>query len=84
VKAPKVYLRDTGLLLLKGTRRIGVEFKWADAPRLTPSMRIAQPDLGLDALYVVHPGAQRYPLAEEIETVPLWAVLPERQEKRRA
>ena len=52
-------------------KRIGVEFKREDAPGLTPSMRTAHADLGLDALYVVYPGDKRYRLAEGIEAVPL-------------
>lgn len=67
---------ELDLLMLMGGRRIGVEFKRADAPRLTPSMRIAQHDLKLDALYVVYPGLHRYPMAEGVEAVPLWAMLP--------
>lgn len=67
---------ELDLLMFRGSRRIGVEFKWADTPRLTPSMRIAQADLKLHEMYVVHPGAQRYPLAPGIEAVPLWALLP--------
>ena len=64
------------LLMFKGGQRIGVEFKRADAPRITTSMRIAMCDLRLDALYVVYPGLHRYQLAERIEAVPLWAMLP--------
>ena len=63
------------MLLFKGSQRVGVEFKRADAPHVTASMRIALHDLKLDALYVVYPGAHRYRLAEKIEAVPLWAVL---------
>lgn len=66
---------ELDLLMLKGQSRIGVEFKRADAPKLTPSMRIAQNDLKLDALYVVYPGAHRYPLGSGAEAVPLWALL---------
>ncbi len=62
--------------MMKDGRRIGVEFKRADAPQLTPSMRIAMQDLALDALYVVYPGERRYGLAERVEAVPLSAVLP--------
>jgi predicted AAA+ superfamily ATPase len=62
---------ELDLLMLRYGRRVGVEFKYADAPRLTPSMRIASSDLKLDALYVVYPGDRRYPLADNIETVPL-------------
>ena len=67
---------ELDLLMLQGSQRIGVEFKWSDAPRITPSMRIAIDDLKLDALYVVYPGPHRFRLAEGIEAVPLWAVLP--------
>lgn len=52
-------------------RRIGVECKRADAPVLTPSMRIALADLKLDVLYVVYPGEKRYALARNVEVVPL-------------
>lgn len=67
---------ELDLFMLRGRQRIGVEFKRADAPKVTPSMRIAMDDLRLDALYVVYPGLHRYRLADGIEAVPLWAVLP--------
>jgi predicted AAA+ superfamily ATPase len=67
---------ELDLLLFKGNQRVGVEFKRSDAPRITPSMRIAMQDLRLDALYVVYPGAHRYPLADGVEAVPLWSLLP--------
>ena len=67
---------ELDLLMLKDGRRVGVEFKRADAPQLTQSMRIAFRDLALDALYVVYPGERRYALAERVEAVPLRAVLP--------
>ena len=66
---------ELDLLLLKDGQRVGVEFKRADAPGFTPSMRIALDDLHLDRLYVVYPGALRYPLAERVEAVPLAALL---------
>jgi predicted AAA+ superfamily ATPase len=62
---------ELDLLLIRDGRRVGIEFKRADAPRLTPSMTISMTDLGLDALHVVYPGARRYPLADRIEVVPL-------------
>lgn len=67
---------ELDLLLLRNGRRYGVEIKRADAPQLTPSMRTARRDLGLDALYVVYPGDRRYSLADGVEAVPLWALLP--------
>jgi uncharacterized protein len=62
---------ELDLLLFKKGRRIGVECKRADAPTLTPSMRIAMEDLGLDHLYVVYPGEKAYTLGKKIEVVPL-------------
>jgi uncharacterized protein len=67
---------ELDLLMLKGSQRIGVEFKRADVPRLTASMRIARDDLKLDALYVVYPGDTRFSLTEGVQAVPLWSLLP--------
>ena len=66
---------ELDLLMFKDGRRVGVEFKRADAPTLTPSMRVALEDLSLDVLYVVYPGTRRYRLAERVEVVPLSALL---------
>lgn len=44
---------ELDLLLLKAGRRFGVEVKRADAPKVTPSMRIALEDLHLDHLTVL-------------------------------
>lgn len=51
-------------------KRYGVECKKVDAPRMTPSMRIACEDLQLERLAVVYPGPRRYALAERVEAVP--------------
>lgn len=67
---------ELDLLLLKGSQRIGVEFKRSDAPTPTKSMRIAIDNLKLDALYVVYPGIHRYALMPGVEVVPLWALMP--------
>jgi uncharacterized protein len=62
---------ELDLLLFKNGKRIGVECKRADAPTLTPSMRIALADLKLDQFYVLYPGNQSYSLAKNVEVVPL-------------
>lgn len=67
---------ELDLLMLKHGKRVGVEFKRADAPVLTPSMRIAMNDLRLDALYVIYPGSRRFKLADHIEALPLPQILP--------
>jgi uncharacterized protein len=68
---------ELDLLMFKDGRRVGVEFKRADGPKLTPSMLIALEELDLHALYVVYPGSRRYRLHEKVEVVPLSAVLPD-------
>ena len=65
---------ELDLLLLKGGRRLGIEVKRADAPRLTPSMRIAMDDLRLEQIVVLYPGTKRYSLADRVTAVPLTAV----------
>lgn len=62
---------ELDLLMIKDGKKIGVECKRVDAPRLTPSMLAAKNDLELSMLLVVYPGAKRYALAEDIKTVPL-------------
>lgn len=52
-------------------KNIGAEIKYQDAPRTTKSMRQAIEDLNLDHLWVVYPGNQSYPLAENITALPL-------------
>ena len=66
---------ELDLLLMRGSRRIGVEFKRADAPQVTASMRIAIDDLKLDRLWVVYPGTARYSLSDRITVAPLVEVL---------
>ena len=56
--------------MLRRGRRIGVEIKRMDAPKLTRSMRIAFDDLRLEQLVVLYPGSRRYTLAEGVEVVP--------------
>ena len=62
---------ELDLLLFKSGRRLGVEIKRMDAPRLTPSMRIALKDLKLEQLVVLYPGPKEYALAERVRVVPL-------------
>lgn len=62
---------ELDLLLFKNGRRIGIECKRADAPVMTPSMRIALKDLKLDRLCVLYPGEKRYSLAKKVEVIPL-------------
>jgi len=65
---------EIDLLMVKEGRLLGVECKRIDAPRMTPSMRIAMEDLKLEKIAVVYPGKRRYALAENVHAVPLEAV----------
>jgi len=62
---------ELDLLLIKDGKRLGIECKRMDAPRLTPSMRIAIADLNLDCLLVIYPGERRYALSDRITAFPL-------------
>lgn len=70
---------ELDLLLLEGRKRIGFEIKYSDAPRLTPSMKIALKELKLHQLTVLYPGERSYPLAERIEVVPAQEIIGERK-----
>ena len=62
------------ILELRG-RRIGVEFKRADAPKATRSMHQAMADAALDELWVIYPGNRSYPLDDRIQVRPLGEAL---------
>ena len=54
---------ELDLLVVRGERRLGFEFKRTVAPQVTKSMHIALADLRLSSLDVVHAGDQTFPLA---------------------
>lgn len=59
---------ELDLLVFYKNQRLGFEFKYSDAPRLTKSMKIAYEDLKLDQLYVIYPGEKDYKLHSD------WAI----------
>ena len=58
-------------MLVRGGRRWGFEFKYADAPRTTKSMRVALDDLKLQRLFVIYPGEKDYTQDDRIEVLAL-------------
>jgi len=62
---------ELDLVLIRGRQRRGFEFKYADAPRTTKSMRVALDDLKLERLYVIYPGDTNYALDDRIHVVGL-------------
>lgn len=67
---------ELDLLLVKDGRRIGVECKRQDAPRMTRSMRVAFENLALDHLYVVYPGCKAYAIGGKVTVTPLTRISP--------
>jgi uncharacterized protein len=67
---------ELDLLIVRGNKRYGFEFKYRDAPEATKSMHMALADLRLESLRVVYPGERAYSLDERIQVMPL-SGLPE-------
>ena len=65
------------VLEMPSGRRVGFEIKRTDAPRMTTSLKAAQedPQLRLDEINVVYPGAKKYSLNERITAIPLSTLL---------
>lgn len=57
---------ELDLLVIKGTQRIGFEFKFTKKPELTKSMKMAFELLKLDKLIVIYPGNIQIRLTKEI------------------
>ena len=60
---------ELDLLVVRGPRRLGFEFKRTVAPRVTPSMRAAVADLDLQRLDVIHAGEHTFDMAPRIRAV---------------
>jgi predicted AAA+ superfamily ATPase len=60
---------EIDLILFNRGKRYGVEVKRADAPAVTPSMRIATETLGLARISVVTPSEKSYDLAKDMRVV---------------
>jgi hypothetical protein len=62
---------ELDLLVVRGRKRLGFEFKRTVSPRVTRSMRTALEDLGLQRLDVMHAGDRTFPLSARIRAVAL-------------
>lgn len=65
---------EADLFWQENGRNWAVEVKYADAPRLTPSMRSAVQDLDLSKLWVVYPGDREYALHDKVAARPLTGI----------
>lgn len=68
---------ELDLMLMRGGKRYGVEFKCADGPVMTKSLHIALEDLKLERAWIVYPGTETYPVHEKVTACPLAAVVEE-------
>jgi uncharacterized protein len=60
---------EMDLVVERGGIRYGFEFKATDSPTTTDSMRNSIRDLGLERVWVVHPGDRDYSLSDRINAV---------------
>lgn len=60
---------ELDLLVARGNRPLGFEFKHTNAPAVSKSMTIALEDLRLDGINVIHLGDDTYPLTGQIRAV---------------
>ena len=65
---------EIDLLVAKGQTLQAFEFKYSSAPKLAPSMRAAQEELGLSGITVVCPGELSYQLNETVRVTNLKAL----------
>ncbi len=66
---------ELDLLVVRGMRRWGFEFKRTVSPRITRSMRAAFETLDLERLDVIHAGEHTFPLADQVRAVALRHIL---------
>ena len=66
---------ELDLLVVRGRRRLGFEFKRTDAPKLTRSMMVSLDTLSLDRIDVVHAGSHGFPMHEKVRAVPMQELL---------
>lgn len=62
---------EIDLVFQKNGRLYGIEFKYAQAPGFTSSMRMASEELALKHLWVIYPGSEAYALNENVTVIPL-------------
>lgn len=62
---------EIGLVFPLRGRLHGVEAKWREQPRMTRSLHVAIEDLGLEHVWLVYPGRERFPLHERVTALPL-------------
>ena len=62
---------ELDLFFLYHGRRLGIDFKFSEAPKVTKALYSAMETLQLDHLWLIHPGAHDYPAHARITVYPL-------------
>jgi predicted AAA+ superfamily ATPase len=66
---------ELDLLVIRGRKRLGFEFKRTSSPKITSSVRSALADLGLNHLDIVYPGTETFPLGKKVRALGLTRLL---------
>jgi hypothetical protein len=66
---------EIDLVFNKNGKMYGVEVKRGDAPSMTPSIRHALADLGLERVAVIYPGKHKYAIDKKVSAVPFDHIL---------
>lgn len=61
---------EVDLIVSYAGRKIGIEVKRTDQPRITPSVRGALSTLDLRAVAIVHAGSRRFTITPQVEAIP--------------
>ncbi len=73
---------ELDLLVIRGTQRLGFEFKRTAAPTITPSMHSALADLKLTRLFIVHAGLHSFDVRPRVRALALGRLLDDLQPLR--
>ena len=65
---------ELDLLVVKGSKRCGYEFKRTSSPKKTKSMELALENLGLSHIDVIHAGKESYLLSKQIRAVSIYDI----------
>lgn len=66
---------ELDLLIVRGQKRLGFEFKRTSAPKITSSMRSALTDLKLQSLDIIHAGDRTFQLEKRVRAVSFSRIL---------
>jgi predicted AAA+ superfamily ATPase len=65
---------EIDMVFTKAGRMYGIEVKRADAPSMTPSIKMALHDLNLERIAVIYPGDKRYLLGDRVVVTPFASI----------